>query len=63
MNEYPKPRWVETALWENLSPREKMYCGLRQSGLKENEMREKMQFRCGRTWRYFQGQIRKKIFG
>lgn len=63
MHELKKPHWLEEKTWQSLNAREKTYCGLRTNGLTENEMRERMQFRCTRTWRYFQAQIRKKIFG
>lgn len=63
MSNLKKPKWVDNALWMNLNEREKTYCCLRTRGLKEDEMREEMAFRCGRTWRYFQSGIRKKVFG
>lgn len=58
-----KPKWVDQNTWNELNERERIYCQLRNKGLREAEMQEEMRFRCGRTWRYFQAQLRKKIFG
>ncbi len=58
-----KPKWIAENVWCELNEREKNYCRLRNEGLGEAEMQKEMAFRCGRTWRYFQAQLRKKIFG
>lgn len=57
-----RPSWVAEAIWNNMTPKEKVYCILRTRNATDSEIMDWLKIKCDRTYRYFKAKMRNLLF-